>query len=176
MIALAIQCDNGTMRPYGTTKQLMLRRQRALALLRAGRGPAQVAKQVGTTAQSVRRWRRESQQPKRLPTRAPGRPSRLSATQLDGLVQALQSGAQAAGYAEDYWTLDRIAHLIWERFGERYDPSGVWHLLQRLEWSCQRPQRRPFARDDAAVAHWKRYTWPQIKKVAIAGRKSDFRR
>ena len=176
MFALRIRCDNELMRPYGTTKQLARRRQRALVLLRDGRSPAQAAKQVGTTAPSVRRWRREPQPPKRSPRRAPGRPSRLSASQLQGLLQALKSGAYAAGYAEDYWTLDRIAHLIWERFGERYHPSGVWHLLQRLNWSCQRPQRRPFARDEVAVAHWKRYTWPQIKKAATARRQSDFHR
>ena len=164
------------MRPYGTAKQLSQRRQRALGWLRQGQSAAQIAKRIGTTTRSVQRWRREAQQPKRLPTRAPGRPSRWSTSQLKGLVQALQSGAYAAGYAEDYWTLDRIAHLIWERFDERYHPSGVWHLLQRLDWSCQRPQRRPFARDAAAVAPWKRYTWPQIKNVATLGRKSDFRR
>lgn len=168
-------CDNGRMRPYGTTKQLAQRRQRALALLRHGQRPAQVAKRIGATAQSVRRWRRESHQPQRKPTkRAPGRPSRLSACQLGSLVRALQGGAYAYGYAEDYWTLDRMVQLIWELFRVRYHPSGVWHLLQRLDWSCQKPQRRTFARDDEAVAHWKHYIWPQIKKVASAGRDPGF--
>ncbi len=168
-------CDNERMRPYGTTKQLAQRRQRALALLRHGQRPAQVAKRIGATAQSVRRWRREAHQPQRKPTkRAPGRPSRLSASQQHCLVQALQRGALQYGYAEDYWTLDRIVQLIWELLRVRYQPSGVWHLLQRLDWSCQRPQRRTFARDDEAVAHWKRYAWPQIKKVASAERQSGF--
>ncbi len=78
----------------------------------------------------------------------------------------MQRGAYAYGYAGDYWTLDRIAQLIWQLFAVRYHPSGVWHVLRRLGWSCQRPQRRPFGRDDAAVAHWRQYIWPQIKKVA----------
>jgi transposase len=163
------------MRPYGTTKQLAQRRQHALALLRHGRSPAQVAKRFGTSTRSVRRWRSESHQSVRQPTqRAPGRPSRLSPSQRRCLVQALRQGALAYGYAEDYWTLDRIAHLIWELFQVHYQPSGVWRLLQRLAWSCQRPQRRTFARDDAAIAHWKRYVWPQIKKVASAGRHVGF--
>lgn len=127
----------------------------------------QVALRVGATAQSVRRWRRERRQPKPTAQRqAPGRPSYLCESQRQRLVCALKSGAYANGYAEDYWTLERIAHVIWELFGVRYHPSSVWHLLQRVGWSCQRPQRRTFARDDEAIAHWKRYIWPQIKKVA----------
>jgi transposase len=122
------------MRPYGTTKQLAQRRQRALALLQHGQSPAQVAKRIGTTTRSVRRWRSESQQTRRKASqRAPGRPCRLAASELRCLVQALQRGALAYGYAEDYWTLDRIAHLIWQLFGVRYHPSGVWHLLHA--WS-----------------------------------------
>ena len=165
------------MRPYGTAKQLEERRRRALDLLRTGERPAQVAKRIGATVQSVRRWRRESEQPARkVGQPAPGRPSRLSDSQPSRLVQALQGGACAYGYAEDYWTLDRIAHLIWELFQVRYQPSGVWYVLQRLGWSCQKPQRRTFARDDEAVAHWKRYVWPQIKKVASTGRYPGFHR
>ncbi len=163
------------MRPYGTAKQLAQRRQRALVWLDHGESAAQVAKRIGTSMRSVQRWRRESQAPRRKSGHpAPGRPSRLSLSQLCSLVQALQRGAQAYGHAEDYWTLDRITPLIWELFQVRYRPSGVWYVLQRLGWSCQKPQRRTFARDDEAVAHWKHYVWPQIKKVAGAGRHPGF--
>ena len=153
------------MRPIGPSKQLARRRQRALSLLRHGQGPAQVAKEVGATPQSVCRWRRESQHPKRKRRgRLPGRPNRLSAPRRRRLVAALERGAYAWGYAEDYWTLDRIAQLIWQLFRVRYRSSSVWYLLQRLGWSSQKPQRRGLARDEKAIAHWKRYIWPHIKK------------
>jgi transposase len=87
------------------------------------------------------------------------------------LERALGRGAYVYGYAEDYWALDRIAHLIWDLFRVRYRPSGVWYLLQRLGWSCQKPQRRTLQRDDEAIAHWKHYVWPHIKKVADPARK-----
>jgi transposase len=157
------------MRPFGTSEQLARRRQRALNWLRHGQRLTQVAKRVGVTAQSVCRWRRESQRPKRkrkLHRRAPGRPSRLSTLQLRRLVSALNRGAYAYGYAEDYWTLDRIAHLIWSLFSVRYRSSSVWYVLQRLDWSCQKPQRRSLVRDNEAIAHWKHYVWPHIKKAA----------
>ena len=95
------------MRPFGTSEQLAQRRQRAMSLLQAGQGPTQVARQVGTTPQSVCRWRREAHQKRKLKGRVPGRPCRLSAAQTRQLVVALKRGAYAYGYAEDYWTLDR---------------------------------------------------------------------
>jgi transposase len=165
------------MRPFGTSEQLAQRRQRALDLVRQGQPPTQVARRVGTSPQSVRRWQRESHQPRRQRRgRAPGRPSRLSAAQVRRLLFALQRAAFAYGYAEDYWTLDRIAHLIWDLFHIRYRSSGVWYLLQRLDWSCQKPQRRSLARDEKAIVHWKRYVWPQIKKVATPACNPDFPR
>jgi transposase len=161
------------MRPYGTAKQLAARRRRALALLRGGASRRQVAGQVGVTTRSLRRWRAVARQPKR-PAAKLGRPARLADSQMRCLVQMLKRGACAQGHVEDYWTLARVARLIRKRFGADYHPSGVWHLLRRLDWSCQRPQRRTFARDEEAIAHWKRYVWPQIKKVARSGCNLDF--
>jgi len=163
------------MRPFGTGKQLARRRQRALELLERGQRLGQVATQLGTTPQSVGRWRRAAQ-PRQRPRRgrAPGRPCRLSAPQFQRLVVALKRGAYAYGYAEEYWTLDRIAHLIWALFGVRYRASSVWYVLQRLGWSCQKPQRRSLARNDRAVTQWKQYVWPHIKKVAAIRRDLSF--
>jgi len=165
------------MRPYGTSEQLAQRRQRALNLLRRGQNPTQVAKTLKTTPQSVRRWQQAALDPTpKRSHRAPGRPSQLSAAQRRRLVTCLKCGAYAYGYAEDYWTLDRIAHLIWELFRVRYATSSVWYLMRQLGWSRQKPQRRSLARDDQAITHWKRYVWPQVKKVSATASDSDFSR
>ena len=158
------------MRPKGTPTQLAARRGRGLALLEAGMRAAEVAELLGVTDRTVRRWRQEASRPRRGAKRPPGRPSRLSAQQLRRLERALKRGAYARGYAEDYWTLDRMAQLIWQMFGVRYHPSAVWHILRRLGWSNQRPQRLAQQRDDHAVTHWTRYVSPQIKKVPTTGR------
>lgn len=153
------------MRPKGTAEQLTSRRERALALLRRGRRTGEIAAMLGVTDRTVRRWRQAIGTCQRRARRPPGRPTRLSAQRLRQLERELRRGAFAHGYAGDYWTLDRIAQVIWQLFAVRYHPSGVWHVLRRLGWSCQRPQRRPFGRDEAAVVRWSRYIWPQIKKV-----------
>jgi transposase len=82
------------------------------------------------------------------------------------LEKALDQGAYAFGYAEAHWTLDRIGQVIWQLFGVRYQPSGVWHVLVRMGLSCQRPQRRDLRRDEVAIARWKNEVLPEIKKVA----------
>ena len=155
------------MRPYGTSQQRAAVRQRAFALLAEGLESAEVAQRVGVTERSLRRWQQEARQLQRKKAnRRPGRPAYLSSKQLRRLEKALDKGAYTHGYAENYWTADRIGHVIWELFGVRYESSGVWRLLQRMGWSSQKPQRQPLERDEAAIRHWKRYVWPRIKKVA----------
>jgi len=155
------------MRPYGKSEQLAKRRKRALKLLESGERVKEVAKKIGVTERSIRYWRKEANEPKKKSaTRPPGHPSRLSTEQLKQLEQELLRGAYAQGYAEDYWTLDRIARLIWDKFQVRYHPVSVWYIMKRMGWSNQRPQRQALQRDDEAIAHWKKYTWPRIKKVA----------
>ena len=153
------------MRPYGTSKQLQKRRQRAFGLLKRGKSVVQVAAQLGVTRWSVYRWR-QKETTKQKSERAPGKPAYVSNEHIKRLEQELLRGAYAHGYSEDYWTLDRIGHLIWELFGIRYTPSGVWRLLDRMNWSCQKVQRLALQRNEAAIKSWKRYSWPRIKKVA----------
>ncbi len=157
------------MRPFGTTQQLARRRKRGLRLLRQGKTPQYVAAKVGTTERSVRRWQQQAQAAQPKPAqRRPGRPARLSAEQVTQLKATLREGALAQGYVEDYWTLARIAELIWKLFAVRYKLSSVWRLLRRVGWSCQKPQRRSFGGDPEAVARWRRSPWYRIKKVASA--------
>ena len=80
-----------------------------------------------------------------------GKPAYLSDEQIKQLEQELLRGAYAHGYSEDYWTLDRIGHVVWTSFKVRYVPSGVWRLLDRIGWSCQKIQRLAIQRNDEAI-------------------------
>lgn len=154
------------MRPNGTGKQLSKRRQQALDLLKRGVSVKEIASKLKATERSVRRWRQERQSPKKKSVRSPGQTCYLTEKQLKKLEKELLQGAYAHGYSEDYWTLDRVGHVIWELFQVRYTPSGVWRLLDRMGWSCQKVQRIAIQRDDEAVVHWQQRVWPRIKKVA----------
>ena len=153
------------MRPYGTSEQLKKRREHALELLKGGKSVKAVAAQTGVSEHSVRRWRQEQKHPRQKSERPPGRPSYLTKAQVKQLEKELLRGAYAHGYSEDYWTLDRVGHVIWTLFKVRYEQSGVWRLLSRIGWSCQKVQRLAIQRDDEVIVNWKRRVWPRIKKV-----------
>jgi len=135
-----------------------------------------VARAVKASLSSVVRWAQAYRRNglKGLRARpAPGRPPRLSSRQRDRLKRLLLQGAEKAGYSTGVWTLQRIAKLIRREFGVRYTTVGVWKLMRTgLEWSWQKPERRAIERDEAAIEHWKRVTWPHIKKRPKAWRPS----
>jgi transposase len=152
------------MRPYGTNKQLQERRENALKLLEQGKSVKEVALKMKVSDHSVRRWRQEQKQPKKKSERPPGKPSYLSKKQVKQLERELLKGAYAHGYSEDYWTLDRIGHVIWTLFKVRYVSSGVWRLLDRMGWSCQKIQRVAIQHNDERIVNWNQRVWPRIKK------------
>ncbi len=157
------------MRPQGTSQQLEKRRKRAIALLKTGKSAAGVARALSASRSSVTRWQRAFKRKGLAGLHArsiPGRPPRLSAKRKKQLERLLLQGPLKAGYKTDLWTLPRIAKLIQCAFHVRYHPGHVWKILRALRWSCQKPERRAIQRDEAAIAHWKRYVWPQIKKKA----------
>lgn len=143
------------------------RRRRAAALLKSGLSLQAVARRVGASVSSVFRWKVAiaaggdaalSAKP------VPGRRRKLGDAERERLLKLLLKGALAYGFPNDLWTLKRIASVIRREFGVKYHPNHVWRLLRGLGWSCQVPERRAVQRDEKAIAHWKRYKWPHIKK------------
>ncbi|HRU78853.1 MAG TPA: winged helix-turn-helix domain-containing protein [Rectinema sp.] len=155
------------MRPIGTQKQLEHRRIRAVKLLQDGHGIRQTARIVGASPSSVVRWWDAYQKGGQQALRSkppPSRPCKLSQEQLSKLQKLLLKGPKANGYKTDLWTLRRIAQLIKKHFGQSYHLSGVWYVLCRIGWSCQKPEKRARERDEQAIADWRKKDWPYIKK------------
>jgi transposase len=145
------------------------RRMRAMELLDQGWSQADVARHLGVTQGAVSQWKKRYQRDGLVALKAsphPGPRPKLTARQLDQLGRLLLKGAGAHGYRTELWTLRRVAELIQKRFGVHYDPSGVWHVLRRMDWSCQKPERRARERDEQAIARWHKKDWPRIKKSA----------
>lgn len=155
------------MRPHGDQKQLEKRRRRAIELLKKGWKLSAVAKKVCCSVSSVFLWREafEKAGEKGLAAKpVPGRPPKLSARQKRDLAKILLKGPLHFGYSTDLWTQRRIAELIRQKFGVDYHPHHMWRFLIALGWSCQKPEKQARERDEKAIAHWKRYRWPHIKK------------
>src|SRR5688572_19589058 len=107
-----------------TRAQLEERRLAAGRLLRAKQlSEAEIARHVGVSRAAVTKWKQRLEQAGLdglQQRRSSGRVSRLTEAQWGQLLQLLQRGALAAGFATERWTLRRIAGVIERTFGVRY--------------------------------------------------------
>jgi transposase len=138
-------------------------------LFAVGVRQAQVARQLGVSAQAVSVWHARWQDggTEALHSRGSSGPApQLSDTQLATIERALLDGAGVNGFAGQLWTLERIALVIERLTGVRHHPAHVWALLRhRLAWTVQRPARRAAECDQAAIQEWVTERWPRIKQT-----------
>jgi transposase len=135
-------------------EELELQRMEAARLLEAGINQSEVARRLGVHRQSVIRWQRALARVGRAGLKKAdlaGRKPKLSAPQLAGIERTLKGGPKSLGYATGLWTLARVRKLIEQQYGVRYNPSQVWRILRKLNWSCQRPSGRALERDEQAI-------------------------
>jgi len=155
-------------RPRRDLAAMEERRMRAAELFEKGVIPAEVARQVGVSHQIVSDWRAAWRRSGRDGLRGAGRAGRLprlGREQLELVEVELAKGAAANGYANDVWTLKRVAEVIQRVTGVSYHPAHVWYILRRgLKWSWQRPARRATERNDEAIQRWVKQRWPHLKK------------
>jgi len=64
--------------------------------------------------------------------RATGRPSRLTADQVESIRIMYCEGAQAHGFSTDRWTTGKLAEAIERKFGIRYDQDHVGRLMHKF--------------------------------------------
>jgi len=127
-----------------------------------------VARILGVTRSSLRRWRRLARQLEGLAAKpSVGPKPRLSDEQLPVLQALLKEGAVAHGWPNHLWTCKRVAVLIQRHFGIRYHPAHVYRLLvKRLHWTSQKPQKRARERNLKEVERWIADDWPRIIRQA----------
>jgi transposase len=155
------------MRTKGTTAELELRRRIGGRLLLQGKRLWEVAEACDVDISSVKRWKAAIRQGglEALAAKgSPGRQAKLDEAQKAKLVELLLAGPGSAGYRNELWTRARVAEVIENRFGIRYHPAHVGRILRDLGFSCQKPEQKAREQDDDAIAHWRRYQWPTLKR------------
>lgn len=154
------------MRPRKSKAELEERRRTAVKLLKR-HGVREVARRVGVSPGSVERWKKMYEMGGAGALRAKpdlGASPKLSPSDQTRLTTLLLEGATAHGYATELWTLERVAQVIERKFGVVYSTTGVWLLLGRLGWSCQKPERQARERNESEIERWRRMTWPKLRK------------
>src|SRR6266446_6929670 len=155
-------------RPFGSASTLELRRRQAVQAVQTGDSVKDVARIIGVNPRSIYRWLKLAEQPDGLDAKPHSGPApRLSFEQQQKLEEMLLQGAHNHGWPNQLWTTQRIADLIRRHFGISLHHDHVGRFLRkRLKWSPQKPRRRARERDEQAIAHWKRDTFPDILQAA----------
>ena len=138
----------------------------AAEMIEAGASDREVGRHFRVSRMSANRWRRALAAGGRAALAskgAGGAKCKLTPAQVAELEQILDAGPAAAGYADQCWTLARIAEQARRRFGVEYTLAGMDVLLHRIGWTVQVPARRAAERDEARIAVWREETWPVVK-------------
>ncbi len=116
-------------------EEMERRRLAAAKELLNGISQSKVARRYGVSRTTASRWHQaltcrgvESLHKRR----ATGRPSRLTADQLEGVARIFGDGARAHGFDTDRWTTARLATAIEARFGVHYDQDHVGRIMHKL--------------------------------------------
>jgi transposase len=131
-----------------------------------GEATGEIAASLRVTVRTVQRWRKawREQGSRGLVSQGPASLPQLGPEQVARLQAGLRRGPAAHGFTDQRWTLVRVRTLICRLFGVSYTIQGVWKLLRRIGWSCQRPARRALERDDQQVEEWKAEAWPRAER------------
>ena len=112
----------------------------------------------------LKRYREEGQQALHVRQGAIGKAAFLTKEQLEALKPLLLKGALSYHFPTDNWTRERIASFIEQQYGVHYHPSHISKVMRRLGFTLQKPKRKSFKKDDAAVKRWREETLPALKK------------
>lgn len=151
-----------------TRQQLEERRIAGAKLLSKGKlSQEEIAQELGVNRYTVTRWAkalRERGVEALKARKASGRPLRLTEAGEEQLLAELRKGAKAHGYADERWTLPRIAAVLEREVKVSYDPDHLSVVMRRLGWSVQRSQPKAVERDEQAIYTWVETMLPEALK------------
>mgnify|MGYP005863020119 CR=1 FL=1 len=140
---------------------------RCIELLEAGKTQKDMVAALGVSQSTISRWLsswQERGQASLTPLKAAGNQPLLDRCHYAALSAILQQGALAYGFAGDFWTYERVGAVIEKEFGVSYKKRSVGNLLQRLNFSLQKPIKKHYAQNAEQVEEWRTTRLRAIKK------------
>lgn len=145
-------------------------RRLAVRRVKAGERPGAVMKSLGLCRTTIYKWLAAVKRggERVLSARKhPGPKSKLTSKQKLQ-VRRWINGKDPRQYGFEFglWTRKIVAELIREKFGITVSVTAVGRLLAELDITPQKPLRRAYERDPAAITRWTKEVFPALKKRA----------
>lgn len=115
----------------------------AAILRKEGKTFSEISSVLKYPLTTVRDWliRLQSQGiSRRCNLKQPGRPKRLTDSQIENLKPILSKSPQEQGFPFIIWTTKLVMQLIEMLYNVSYKPDQVRRILHRLGFSCQKPR------------------------------------
>ena len=103
-----------------------------------------------------------------LTRKSTGCPPGLGDSELSQLPKFLEKGAEFYGFTGAYWTHRRVGYVIHEEFKIQYEDKQVGRILEKINWTRQKPQKKDKQQSAVKVEKWQKEELPALKKKAIA--------
>src|SRR6266542_2329837 len=147
-------------------------RRMAVQRVWEGEKPSVVIASYGFSRQIIYKWLREAKGKGRglralRSRKATGRPRTLTAKQEQQLFRWINGkDPRQHGFDFGLWTRLVVRRLIADKFGANLGVTAVGKLLAKLGLTPQKPLKRAYERDPAAIEAWKNETYPSIARRA----------
>jgi transposase len=124
----------------------------------------------GLCRTTIYKWLRRARRGGEAALRARKHPGRRPALAPRQKLQVRRwlNGKDPRQYGFDFglWTRQIVGALIEQKFGVRIGVTAVGRLLAELDITPQKPLRRAYERDPAAIAHWQTTVFPRLRARA----------
>lgn len=145
-------------------------RRMAIRRVREGVAPSRVMESYGLCRTTIYKWLRRARRGGEAALRARKHPGRRPALTPRQKLQVRHwlNGKDPRQYGFDFglWTRQIVGALIEQKFGVRIGVTAVGRLLAELDITPQKPLRRAYERDPAAIAHWQTTVFPRLRARA----------
>jgi transposase len=147
-------------------------RRMAVQRVWEGEKPSAVIASYGFSRQIIYKWLREAKGKGRglralRSRKGTGRPRTLTSKQEQQLFRWINGkDPRQHGFDFGLWTRLVVRKLIADKFGASLGVTAVGKLLAKLGLTPQKPLKRAYERDPAAIEAWKNDTYPSIARQA----------
>ena len=117
---------------------------------------------------TVHRWMiryRDKKEQGLLRCNIQGRPAILRTIKDGAFVSIILKPAIDFGYETDFWTCQRVCHVISKKFDIVVSRLTIWRRLRKLNLTYQKPERHYFEASEKQRQEWRAKELPEIKRT-----------